>query len=223
MKHSLRGRRIPRPSAELKTLDSRGSVWSAVASAPLSCARRLAFRRSRLARPKAAVNAPHSTRFARTATIPVRASVWKCVSPGTLGRGARPQNSARHGGAQKDCRSAAFDNSPQFSTAGPRRTNVIRPNGTVEFPFGPGRGWFQFGRFRSSRWGWESSLVTHPQLKLRAIFGCTSGAGKSHVIGNGSSAGTKKTPRDRFAGRLMFQRFGYFTRRRWRVPRRFRR
>jgi len=48
-----------------KALNKRASVWSAVASAPLSSERRILRTRWRVARARAAVNAPHSRRFAR--------------------------------------------------------------------------------------------------------------------------------------------------------------
>ncbi len=55
---------IPNVSRTGKTPGSRVSMWSAVSSAPLSCVPGLSCVRSRVVRTKAAVNAPHSRRFA---------------------------------------------------------------------------------------------------------------------------------------------------------------
>jgi hypothetical protein len=60
----------------------RVSVWSAVTSAPLSSGRRILLFRKRIARAKAAVNTPHSKRFARVAAYDSRANVWKARTGG---------------------------------------------------------------------------------------------------------------------------------------------
>jgi hypothetical protein len=55
---------------------TRASVWSAVASAPLSRGRDAFKQRPTFVRTKAAVNAPHSKRFARMeAHLAIRARV----------------------------------------------------------------------------------------------------------------------------------------------------
>ena len=61
--------------------DSRVSVLSAVASAPLSSGRRVSWIRWHAARAKAAVNAPHSRRFAHTEIPIVRTSDLDCARP----------------------------------------------------------------------------------------------------------------------------------------------
>jgi len=59
------GRRTPKRFARTETAPLRASVWSAVASAPLSSGRRFPLVRERVARTRAAVNTPDSKRFAK--------------------------------------------------------------------------------------------------------------------------------------------------------------
>ncbi len=62
----------------------RASVWSAVALAPLSSGRRFSRVRGRAVRAKAAVNAPHSRRFAHAVADFFRASALDCAGPRAL-------------------------------------------------------------------------------------------------------------------------------------------
>jgi len=75
------GTRSPSRFAKLSMHDSRVSVLSAVASAPLSSGRRVSWIRWHAARAKAAVNAPHSRRFAHTEIPIVRTSDLDCARP----------------------------------------------------------------------------------------------------------------------------------------------
>ncbi len=87
MQKRWRATAVQDAGANLAAHGGRASVWSAVASAPLSGGQKFSLVRWAAARGKAAVNAPHSRRFAKLDAPRIRASVWSAVASAPLSGG----------------------------------------------------------------------------------------------------------------------------------------